>query len=463
MQRLKLKRFDRLNFFCGLALIGVGILMPLFLTVDNLHIWTDLMMGIRRHDSIPMLIAALKLVFLNILRGLPHYLGAFLMAESVIFTLDDRDMNLVKALLVLGGIAGVYELINALFHVRYDFGVPALVLVCMIFLFSHADYHLVSSAKKLIMVALFLCSVQFLDIMPALAPLPVGRGEMSWEIKNVARFLEAESVLQSAAVLFCCLFALMGLVVLMLVRDENNLRAVNELKKQNEQILMDARIKEMENRTFLEMRHLVHDLKSPLTSAQALISLAHVSLSEHQDDSNAALLDKAEHSIDRMSSMISEILNENHRTCLTTKELMDATLSQISVSDCAALVTLQNLAPEQYVSVNKIRFVRALVNLIENAFFAVDKASGQIQLTVRREADDALPVILFTVRDNGCGIDPAVLSSIWESGFSTRNSHGLGLSFVHKVVCDSDGAITVASTPIGGTVFSIVLPESDAF
>lgn len=461
MAEIGLKRFYKREFLIGFLLMVLGVFMPLLLTVESLNIYGSAMEAIRTENSVPLLVASLKLVALNSIRCLPHYLGAFIMVDSFSFTRNNRRVLVLKSLLVVFFIPIVYRLIWMLFGIHYDFGVPALVLIALIALLGRADYTMVHLLKKLLMVSVFIISAQFLDIMPGFPSLAAGRGDMSKEIKYVARFLDAESVVQSMALLFFSLFMLTGILLLMLVRGENNLRTVNELKKQNEQIQMENRLHDLENRTSAEMKNLVHDLKSPLTSAQALVSLVKLSSIARQDTQNILYLEKVESSIERMSDMISEILHENHLTVLTVKELLGAVLSQVSVTGYAAMVQLQDNAPDCHICVNKIRFVRALVNLMENSFHAIDSANGQIVLRAERQTFGSDRIVFLTVQDNGCGIAPEHLDSIWESGFSSRSSHGLGLSFAKQVVTTSDGDIQITSTQGHGTTVVITLPEGD--
>ena len=115
------------------------------------------------------------------------------------------------------------------------------------------------------------------------------------------------------------------------------------------------------------------------------------------------------------------------------------------------------------VSVNKIRFIRALINLSDNASRAVDGTTGQIWLRVLREETGDGPWVLFLVEDNGTGIEPEALEHLWDRGFSTKGSHGLGLSFVQKVVQDLGGTAQVLSRAGQGTRFTVRIPERGVF
>lgn len=72
--------------------------------------------------------------------------------------------------------------------------------------------------------------------------------------------------------------------------------------------------------------------------------------------------------------------------------------------------------------------------------------------------------VTIEVADTGGGMTTEVMARIFEPFFSTRRDKGgsgLGLSTVHGIVRQSDGYLTVASTPGQGTVMRVWLPRLD--
>lgn len=70
---------------------------------------------------------------------------------------------------------------------------------------------------------------------------------------------------------------------------------------------------------------------------------------------------------------------------------------------------------------------------------------------------------VISVRDRGCGIEPANLSRIFEPDYSTKpNGNGIGLFSCQAIVTAHGGAIRVASQVGVGSEFLVFLPSTDA-
>jgi len=74
-------------------------------------------------------------------------------------------------------------------------------------------------------------------------------------------------------------------------------------------------------------------------------------------------------------------------------------------------------------------------------------------------APDAGGGIVVSIRDSGCGIDPAALVRIFDLFYTTKgNRKGLGLSIAHRIIEQHLGNIYVESTPGTGSTFLVCLP-----
>ena len=138
----------------GVALVLLGLVMPLLVNVDNLGVYSTLFMALERQDTVLVLYAAIRLVALNTLRCIPHYLGAFFIGESINTGKGIQFRQGVKVVLILAIIPLVYRAIEGLYGIHYDFGAPAILLIFMIVMLEKADFTTINVAKKALMLCL---------------------------------------------------------------------------------------------------------------------------------------------------------------------------------------------------------------------------------------------------------------------------------------------------------------------
>jgi signal transduction histidine kinase len=107
---------------------------------------------------------------------------------------------------------------------------------------------------------------------------------------------------------------------------------------------------------------------------------------------------------------------------------------------------------------------RVLLNLINNAFYAVDqraKTISGLKPTVTVSTKNLDSHIEISVKDNGNGIPQKVLDKIFQPFFTTKptgQGTGLGLSLSYDIVKAHGGEIQVNSTESEGTTFVLLLP-----
>lgn len=99
---------------------------------------------------------------------------------------------------------------------------------------------------------------------------------------------------------------------------------------------------------------------------------------------------------------------------------------------------------------------QVMINLINNAMQA-QPSGGSVRIAACRAGDDCV----LEVADRGPGIDPSVLTRVFEPFVTTKpvgEGTGLGLSIVYGIVQDHGGEITVESEVGAGATFTIRLP-----
>jgi PAS domain S-box-containing protein len=113
-----------------------------------------------------------------------------------------------------------------------------------------------------------------------------------------------------------------------------------------------------------------------------------------------------------------------------------------------------------------------ILNLCTNAGHAMRDQAGILEVSLHEVAVETVrPLdsgelapgryVKLVVEDTGHGIDPSIRHRIFDPYFTTKptaNSSGLGLSTVHGVVMNCNGALSVYSVPGQGTRFEIYLP-----
>lgn len=124
-----------------------------------------------------------------------------------------------------------------------------------------------------------------------------------------------------------------------------------------------------------------------------------------------------------------------------------------------------------FIKVDQIQFEQVIINLAVNARDAM-KDGGLLTIKISQFANqepkflrgETMPpgfYVLIEVSDNGCGINEAYLSRIFDPFFSTKekgHGTGLGLSTVYGIVNQTGGFISVESEVGVGTKFSLYFP-----
>jgi PAS domain S-box-containing protein len=136
---------------------------------------------------------------------------------------------------------------------------------------------------------------------------------------------------------------------------------------------------------------------------------------------------------------------------------------QIILQNIDLILDLDESIPSVMAHNNRIEQV--LFNLFTNAIDAVnerieiskDIEKGKIAISTFSDSEK----VGISISDNGAGIEPNQMDSIFESFYTTKEMGeglGLGLSIIQGIIRDYSGTITVDSQPGIGTSFRIIFP-----
>ena len=263
---------------------------------------------------------------------------------------------------------------------------------------------------------------------------------------------------------------LMILTAVMLVRQNRHRdRELEQLLRRNEetQKLLDMTT-ELAHHQRLETigtltASIAHEFNNLLTPIMGYSILTLEGLpEEHSDlaDNVAEIYEasrKAKDIISRLNSLSRRNAEENFLP-LSLNTLVRKALS-VAAPALPPNVTAHviNEAGELHVSGSETQLSQLLLNLILNAYQAMEQSGGTLTLTL--QAQDGQALVL--VQDTGMGIPEEALSLIFDPFYTTKESGrgtGLGLAIVRQVAESHHGDITVSSTPGQGALFTLSLP-----
>ena len=208
-----------------------------------------------------------------------------------------------------------------------------------------------------------------------------------------------------------------------------------------------------------------HEIMNPLSSIKMNIAI----LSKRSDLSrnDQRRLEIANFEIDHMEEILQGIFDYSKDFQLTLSRH-----SLHKVLDHALLAVQDRLRKKQIqvrkdyaqqlpaVSLDVVRMKQVFVNICLNAVQAMD-LKGKLTLRTSRELVGGTPHLLTRISDNGSGIPPEVLDTVFDPFFTTRSDGtGLGLAIVKKIVEQHEGRVEVESVHGRHTRFKVFLPVS---
>jgi len=230
---------------------------------------------------------------------------------------------------------------------------------------------------------------------------------------------------------------------------------MNDLKRSN---------KELEQFAYVSS----HDLKEPLRMITSFLQLLQKRYSADLDDDANDFINFAVEGAKRLDIMINDLLEysrigskEREFEYLQSENILETVLTNLKTSiEDNNVIIIHDQLPLIYS--NNQQMVQLLQNLISNAIKYRSKEDPKIHISADLLDDE----YVFSVKDNGIGIDQKHLEKIFTifQRLHSRDEYegtGIGLAISQKIVQQHGGQIWAESEPGKGTTFYFTIPINE--
>lgn len=211
-----------------------------------------------------------------------------------------------------------------------------------------------------------------------------------------------------------------------------------------------------------------HELKTPLTSilgySELLINMSAKDKNENKKTDfikriNAEALRMKELvlnmlTLSRMEANWQETIDEK----IDLKDIILNVFESNKIKSQKRNINIELYIESAIIIANKEKITEVVNNLVDNAIKYTDDY-GEIKIILKNNKDKAI----FTVKDNGCGIESKYLNRIFERFFRVKNEKylkvqgtGLGLTIVKNICAHYNADIYINSEENKGTEISVV-------
>jgi PAS domain S-box-containing protein len=222
---------------------------------------------------------------------------------------------------------------------------------------------------------------------------------------------------------------------------------------------------------------IAHDFNNILTAIMAYAELAAMDLDN--PDEVRQHLDQVQKASNRARDLVRRILTfsrqrKQERKAVPLRPVIEEAVSLVRSTLPASIeIAVQIGADAPVVLADLSQIHQVLMNLCTNSAYAMRDRPGRLGIALDRVNVDAALVraqpelregvyARLMVSDTGSGMAAGVLKRIFEPFFTTKapgEGTGLGLSVVHGIMQDHEGAVTVESELGKGTTFRLYFPE----
>lgn len=231
---------------------------------------------------------------------------------------------------------------------------------------------------------------------------------------------------------------------------------------------------EMEKMRANLLRAVSHDLRTPLTAIYGSSSVLLENYGEFSDEQSKQMLKGIQEDSQWLYRMVENLLSITrldgaHVEIMKTETVLDELVDSILVK-FAKRYPDQEVSidiPEEFITIpmDALLIEQVVINILENA---VQHARGMTKLSLRVFCLGNKAI--FEIRDNGCGISPERLKTIFVGHFEQesmpwdgrKRNAGIGLSVCATIIRAHGGDIRAENLKEGGAVFRFLLDRGEA-
>lgn len=254
------------------------------------------------------------------------------------------------------------------------------------------------------------------------------------------------------------------------------------VEKLRETRTLKERLREAEHMSGLGQlsRNMAHEIRNPLNFIN--LSIDHIGEKYRPEDEESQkrfdnLISGIKQEIQRLNKLVNDFLDYSRPIRLNVrrvraKDLLEDIIDLIwAKAEADGIRIVKDYSADVEISVDADLFKSCILNIITNAFHAMEKSSEKVlNISVKRESSNVhhstldaghstIDYFVLSIADSGTGVSQDNLSRIFEPFFSTKqNGLGLGLPMTMRIMEEHGGRVEFNSTEGKGSEVKLILP-----
>ena len=239
-------------------------------------------------------------------------------------------------------------------------------------------------------------------------------------------------------------------------------KALNELKQTQVRLIQSEKLNSLGTLT----AGLMHEINNPLNFTLTALKVAQRDPSIQGDEELQDLFNDIDEGMQRIRNIVSDLRTfaypsegETMRPFLFSEAVESA--MRFTANQHRDVSIQRIISGQDEVLGSQSHIVQILINLLCNAFAAVDSVRDKRDGKIIIESKVIENGLHISVSDNGTGISDEIRAKIFDPFFTTRevgDGMGLGLSICHTILENHDATLSVDSEEGEWTKFSFSLP-----